>query len=231
MDTIDFGDEKKRGTCVLLMFLRFIFATMCGIDVQAVLEIARAIGFLPQLDIGWRSRWLNCAVPDEVQRQLEKQVENLNTARQDLMKQEQEAKDYIVELKEHFETLAKDIGNRRFAMRIDLGTIALGEDVDLHVTKDISDKRSRDIEARAYKVAAAGLVLSANSVELVKSIKAKSAVIDKQVLLSLKLHTKEGCPPGDPHPHRIKLGFYVVGAPLCAERDGGLRGWRGHPPV
>jgi len=128
---------------------------------------------------------------DEVQRQLEKQVENLNTARQDLLKQEQEAKRYVLELKQKFETLAKDIGNRRFAMRIDLGTIAAGEELDLHVTEDISDKRSKQIEARAYEVAAAGLVLSAYSVELVKSIKTKSAEIDKQVMLSLKLHTKE----------------------------------------
>lgn len=128
---------------------------------------------------------------DSVQRSLERQLEELNTARQELLEKEAEGKRFAEELHSLWDELAKDIGNRRLAMRFDLATINGGEDVDLCSPENISDSKSKEMSDRAYKLSLAGLQLNDYSEVLVSRIKRQSAATCKQVAQALALHTKE----------------------------------------
>merc|ERR1719272_1658075 len=77
---------------------------------------------------------------DGVQRLLEKELEALNTARKDLLHEETEAKRLMENLQRDWNDLAKDIGNRRLAMRHDLNSVGNGEECELYVSEDISNK-------------------------------------------------------------------------------------------
>merc|ERR1712178_48650 len=128
---------------------------------------------------------------DGIQRLLEKELEALNAARKELLQEEAEAKRLLEDLQRDWNDLAKDIGNRRLAMRHDLGTIAAGEECELYNSPDISNKRSNEIVENAYKISAKGLELKEKAEELVKRVKNQAVVLNKQVEQSLATHTKE----------------------------------------
>lgn len=128
---------------------------------------------------------------DGVQRLLEKELEALNAARKELLHDESEAKRLLEDLQRDWNILAKDVGNRRLAMRHDLGTIAAGEECDLYNSPEISNKRSNEIVENAYVISAQGLKIQDSSEALVKRVKNQAAVLNKQVEQSLAHHTKE----------------------------------------
>jgi len=128
---------------------------------------------------------------DGVQRLLEKELEALSAVRRELMHEESEAKRLLEELKLLWNVLAKDIGNRRLAMRHDLGTVCSGEDSALFSSEDISERRSDEIVENAYKISAEGLKTKDTSESLVKRAKSQGAVLNKQVQCELARHTKE----------------------------------------
>lgn len=129
-------------------------------------------------------------VRDDVQRLLEKQMKVLNSRREELIKNEDNAKRMLQDLQEAYESLGKDIGNRRLAMRYDISTISAGAG-DLYKSEDINDSRSDAITEKAYKVGVGGLTFCHTCEDLVKEIKRESAAISKQVDLGVTLHTKE----------------------------------------
>lgn len=128
---------------------------------------------------------------DTVQHLLEKESQSLNSSRQALLKEESECRRLLGELKAVFDELAKDIGNRRLAMKKDISTINAGADTELHNPECISDAASREIAQRAYELVESGLKLKDHSEEVVKRIKTESSVISKRVTQALQLHTKE----------------------------------------
>jgi len=128
---------------------------------------------------------------DGVQRLLEKELEALNVSRKELLNEEAESKRLLEELQRDWADLAKDIGNRRLAMRHDLLTIASGEDQELYVSDDISAARSNEIVENAYRISADGVMIMNASEGFVKRIKGEAKALNKQVEECLRLHTKE----------------------------------------
>jgi len=128
---------------------------------------------------------------DEVQRILEKEAEQLDAARKEILQQEADCKRILSELRRDWDDLAKDIGNRRLAMRYDSSTVNEGEDVDLYVSEEISDSKSDDIVVHALHLFEQALELNDFSVVLVKRIKVASEAIAKRVSLCLTFHTKD----------------------------------------
>lgn len=128
---------------------------------------------------------------DSVQQLLEKELQSLNSAREELLKQESECRRLLIELKTVFDEMAKDIGNRRLAMKKDISTINAGTDVELQHPQCISDAGSRNMAQRGYECIEVSLKLKDLSEEIVKRIKTEASVMCKRVGQALALHTKE----------------------------------------
>jgi len=128
---------------------------------------------------------------DTIHHALEKELETLNHARQELLHQEREAKEIVGELRLINDCLGKDIGNRRLAMTKDLSTIGPGQDVPLCSPECISNKRSLEMQQKAYKLSEAGLHLSDHSEVLVTRIRRHAANVAKRVTQAFLSHTKE----------------------------------------
>jgi hypothetical protein len=128
---------------------------------------------------------------DTVQQLLEKEMHCLTSAREELLSQESECRRLLSELKAVFDEMAKDIGNRRLAMKKDISTISAGMDVELQNPECISDSGSQNMLQRGYEFIDLGLKLCTHSDEIVKRIKTEASVMTKRVANALALHTKE----------------------------------------
>lgn len=128
---------------------------------------------------------------DSVQQALEKEMHFLNTARQELLNKEDQAKRFLAELQTMCDTMAKDIGNRRLAMKKDMATISAGQDAPLCSPECISDQRSGDVQQESQKLAEAALRFKDECEGLVSRIKKESVIVSKRVANCLRLHTQE----------------------------------------